>query len=160
MAKFDKFLSKTKEDGWGTTGWITDKGTVLLVPPYDHVNFAYDHIKGKGGYKNLKKWFEKHLKDLRESHDASARMYKEEGGGWHYYEMEWDNFTWEARSKLLNYGWVRIYFEKPASILTVHGRAKGLKEHYERTQSLKEALEREYWESCPDITVKYEKERE
>ena len=159
MGKFDKFLDEVRKRPWGSTAWISDKSDVIVVDGYRHVSGARSFMKGKSSYNKLSHWFEEHYAGYESSVEEGMQDCAEEGGGWHSWDMWADELDWKATKKLYNWGWVRIYFSRQGSdpTLTVHGMPKGIKNHYERTQSLKEALENEYWESCPQVKVEYEK---
>lgn len=159
MGRFNEFIAEVRKHPWGATAWITDKGDVIVVEGYFHVSGARAFMKDKPSYSRLHDWFEEHYADYEASVDEGMESCNEDGGGWHSWEMANVDLDWKATEKLYNCGWVRIYFCRQGTnpTLTVHGAPKGIKDHYERTQSLKEALENEYRESCPDIKVEYEK---
>lgn len=160
MGRFSEFLEHVNKNPLaGNTGWITDKGDIIVCSFYEHIRDARKFVQNNPSYKEISCWFEEHLDNLDREAEAGYEECKEEGGGWHVYEMEYDSFWNKAVKKLYSYKWVRIYFAKQNSTLTVSGFPQGIQDHYQLTQSLKEALEREFSEDCQNIKVEYEKEK-
>ncbi|MFA7219490.1 MAG: hypothetical protein WC119_03230 [Synergistaceae bacterium] len=160
MGRFSEFLGQVnKYPLAGNTGWITDKGDIIVCSFFEHVRDARKFVQNNPAYTEISCWFEA-LDNLDQEAEAGYAECDKEGGGWHEYEMEYDSFWYKAVKKLYSDKWVRIYFSKQNSTLTVSGFPHGIQDHYQLTQSLKEALEREFWEDCPNIKVEYEKENE
>ena len=156
MSKFDTFVSKISTSKYGNTGWITHKGDVIIVKLFDHLKDARNFMLNKPSYAKISNWIETKYNELNEDEAEYLPICEKEGGGWHVYEMARDNLSYRGTKRLLDFGWIRIYFEASNSTLTVHGSSKGIKEHYSRVETLKAQIENEYWETHSSVTVKYE----
>ena len=160
MSNQSNFVKAVKSKK-ASQGWIASDGHILYVGMYNHLAGAYDYIKSKKKFSDLEIIFDGFQEEINKSHDSHQRHAEIEGdchAEWHSHEILCDSILWKKTLAVIKAGWVRILFDRSNATIRIHGSPEGIKEHYERIESLKRTLEYELFETCPVITIDVERE--